>query len=55
MKEIEFSKEKYMSSRKVSELLQVGGGITLFDKNDVTKGPDINLSSRHMSINDFNI
>ena len=55
MKTIEFSKEKYMSSRKVSDFLNVGGGITLVDKNDVTKGPDINLSSRHMSIKDFNI
>ena len=55
MKEIEFSKEKYMSSRKVSDLLNVGGGITLIDNHDVTKGPEINLSSRQMSIKDFKI
>lgn len=55
MKEINFQKEKYMSARKVSELIKVAGGITLYDKNEVTKGPELNMSSRHMSIKDFNL
>ena len=55
MKEIEFQKEKYMSSRKVSDLIKVAGGITLFDRHEVTKGPEANISSRHMSIKDFNL
>ena len=55
MKEINFQKEKYMSSRRVADLLKVGGGITLYDKHDITKGPELNVSSRHMSIKDFNL
>ena len=55
MKEINFAKEKYMSSKRVADLLKIGGGVTLFDKHEVTKGPDISLSSRHMSLKNFNL
>jgi hypothetical protein len=41
MKTLEFAKERFMSSKKVSDLLHLDAGITLIEKGEVNRGADL--------------
>lgn len=55
MKDVSFSKEKYMSSRNVRDILSIAPGASLIEKGEVTKGAALADTGRHMSIKNFNL